>query len=73
MLQENDLLVDGCGVLEEVVLRDELRGGCVLALSLTSLDVVEVEQVGVGDQFSGIIEQDAIRSVSKLVAKTVFR
>ena len=52
VLKEDYLLVDGRRVLEEVVVRDQLRGGSLLVLGLASLNVVEVEQVGVGDQFS---------------------
>lgn len=71
VLKEDYLLVDGGGVLEEVVVGDQLRGGGLLVLGLASLDVVEVEQVGVGDQFSRIIEEHSVRPVSQLVAQTV--
>jgi hypothetical protein len=43
VLEKHNLLVDSCGVLEEVVVRNQLWRGRFLVLGLASFDVVEVK------------------------------
>jgi hypothetical protein len=42
-------------------------------LRRASCDVIEVKKVGIEDNLGGIVKEDSIDTVSKLVTNTIFR
>ena len=80
VLQEDHLLGDGVRVIEEIKLRhlvryalSRLAVGVGRGLLPGPLNVIKVEQVGVENNFSAVIEEHSIRAVGKHVAKSILR
>ena len=72
VLEQDHLLVDGFREVIEVVLAYHLLVFCRSLRSSLTINVVEMEKVRVCDDLSGVIEQNTVRAIAKLVAKTVF-
>ena len=76
MLKQDNFLVYRFWIVEEVV-RCDLFGHCFTVLDWLLgpcpdlLDVVKVEQVGVGDNLGGVIEEHTVRAIGQLVSETI--